>query len=967
MRRWALVVVGSVMAFYLLLAFVVPPYVSSGDDAAIDSGKVAAQNGVVLDRSKVAKKRPSLGGKRPEKTPRPTPAPKVKKPKKSTKTYSSKKKKKERPDLLGPKKPAKPAATGAPATTAKPAASPRPAQPAEPGVEKPVVPSKEEMTLEELKAEIERLKVRIAELTTKKDVSEEEKAKAILELAVKQMEVMKQANKKQAELDFATAKDFYKSGRLKEAYEKAKSAVALDPDNAEYSSFLLHLEEQLRSVVTDSSYDLLEIEKVKQEQMVVEIRLLIDEAKSLYADATTMTGTDAVENLKKARMKLGHAEFMLNSISAAYRPQGIEKRIKDLIALVEDLLKQKVIEQKEYELKVAQEFADKISSWDEEYLIKRINNLINRAYLAIHREQYKQAELLLEKVIKLDPANREAKYLLRMVQKKGDAAAEKDIENRYDLELRRTLLRTKEYMIPYVDIIIYPDNWEEINRTRSAASEIKKEEVPEWQKLILAKMERKINITFNDETLTDAIDGLRDLIGVTIIVDPESADSVQNTITLDLKNMTFRTALEWVLRIAGLAWTLQDEAIYIATPDKIQGDKYMLIYDVRDLIGAVTHFAGPRITLVEEEGAAWEPPEEPDPEEQLNNLVEMIQSKIEPNSWDEAAGASISGREGKLIVTNVPRVHKKIEEMLDSFRKAQKLQVYINARFITVYNDFLEDIGVSWTGLDRDTTPDLRGIASNVPAGFASDPTDSTGGWDAYDWRGVILNNTSSEIGGLTTVPYQVGEGLNMQYALLGNFQAEVILNAIQKTRKGITLLAPRITVFNTQRAYMMVAREESYIADYEGLIATQAAILDPVIKTFTVGTILDVRPIISSDRKYITIEMRPTTATLIALRDYHINALLWGQDYPVYAPIIQLNKVRTTVVIPDNGVLLLGGQITSSHFRLSSGVPFLSKLPVIGRLFSHDAETSDNMQLLIFVNARIIMLEEIEERIKAR
>ena len=197
-----------------------------------------------------------------------------------------------------------------------------------------------------------------------------------------------------------------------------------------------------------------EIEKVKQEQMVVEIRLLIDEAKSLYADATTMTGTDAVENLKKARMKLGHAEFMLNSISAAYRPQGIEKRIKDLIALVEDLLKQKVIEQKEYELKVAQEFADKISSWDEEYLIKRINNLINRAYLAIHREQYKQAELLLEKVIKLDPANREAKYLLRMVQKKGDAAAEKDIENRYDLELRRTLLRTKEYMIPYVDIII---------------------------------------------------------------------------------------------------------------------------------------------------------------------------------------------------------------------------------------------------------------------------------------------------------------------------------------------------------------------------------------------------------------------------------------------------------------------------------------------------------------------------------
>ena len=93
----------------------------------------------------------------------------------------------------------------------------------------------------------------------------------------------------------------------------------------------------------------------------------------------------------------------------------------------------------------------------------------------------------------------------------------------------------------------------------------------------------------------------------------------------------------------------------------------------------------------------------------------------------------------------------------------------------------------------------------------------------------------------------------------------------------------------------------------------------------------------------------------------------MWGTDYPIYAPVIELQKVRTTAVIPDNGVLLLGGQITIAHWKVSSGVPFISKLPIIGRLFSSDAESIEKQQLLIFINARILMFEELEEELRAR
>ncbi len=972
MKRWALVVVGSLMACYLLLGFVLPTHTSSGDEVGGNSS-IAAQDGTDLDRGTTEKKRPSLGGSAPAATATPKVA-KSEPPKEETKTttkrYTRDEKTKSRPSLLGPKTP--PPASKVPevpVATAQPGVAKTPAGPiATATPSKPVTPTTSDVTIEQLRQEIEQLKSRIAMLTASGVGDDQAKAAAILELATKQMEVMKQANKKQAELDFAAAQSFFSAGSITEAYLRAKRAAELDPDNAVYASFLLQLEEMKGVATPDLAQKYLLEEEVKMRQMLAEINLRLDEAQKLYSEATVASGLDAVEMLKSARMKLGSAQFSLNAISAKFRPAGIEKRITDLIKLVDDLMRTKSIEQKDIQNKTAEAMARQASEVEEKFLIARINDLVNRAYLAIHNEQFKQAELLLEKVIKLDPANREAKYLLRIVQKKGDLAKEKQITERSILETRRSLMQIDEYIIPYNDIIVYPDNWEEINRTRSGFTEMRTEEEPEWKKLIRARMGRKINVNFIDTPLVDVVATLRDLVDVTIIVDPESSESVSNTVTLTLKNMTFETALEWVLRIVGLQWALDREAIFIATADRIQGDKIMQIYDVRDLIGAITNFPGPNISLGDENEPEIEMPETPDPEELLEQLVEMIKTKIEPNSWDEAAGASVTGREGKLIVTNVPRIHVKIEQLLDSFRKAQKLQVYINARFVQVQDDFLEDIGVSWSGLDRDATTDLAGIANNIPAGFASDPAKRTGGWDAYDLRGVILNTTTNSIIGYSpNTGYQAGEGLNLSYALLGNFQAEVILNAIQKTQRGHTLLAPRITVFNTQRAYMMVATVQAYIADYEGLIATQAAILDPVIKTFTTGMVLDVRPIISSDRKYITIEMRPTSAVLLQLLVYEINALLWGTNYAVFMPRIQLQKVRTTVALPDNGVLLLGGQIYSFHHKLYSGIPFLSKLPIVGRLFSSNAELKDRLQLLIFVNARIIMFEEIEEDLRAR
>ena len=64
---------------------------------------------------------------------------------------------------------------------------------------------------------------------------------------------------------------------------------------------------------------------------------------------------------------------------------------------------------------------------------------------------------------------------------------------------------------------------------------------------------------------------------------------------------------------------------------------------------------------------------------------------------------------------------------------------------------------------------------------------------------------------------------------------------------------------------------------------------------------------------------------------------------------------------VPDGGTLLLGGQKVSVEVEREAGVPILSKIPFIGRLFSNRSTVKDEKVLLILVKPTIILQEEAE------
>jgi type II secretory pathway component GspD/PulD (secretin)/Flp pilus assembly protein TadD len=227
------------------------------------------------------------------------------------------------------------------------------------------------------------------------------------------------------------------------------------------------------------------------------------------------------------------------------------------------------------------------------------------------------------------------------------------------------------------------------------------------------------------------------------------------------------------------------------------------------------------------------------------------------------------------------------------------------------------------------------------------------------------LANIANNLGAsLLQAPQQ---GALFQFRFLQSIQQNAILQALRKDQTQDQLLAPKLMQFNNQRSHILVAQQRSYIRDYD----VAGAVYDPVISSFLTGVVLEVRPTVSHDRRYITMDVRPGTATEITppqiiyiTNGGDINNPSGSINLPIELPNIELRSISTTVTIPDNGTMLFSGLVNDSKIDTKTGIPLLSDLPIIGRFFSSNHRERVRRNLLILLNARIVLFDEEEAKL---
>jgi hypothetical protein len=154
-------------------------------------------------------------------------------------------------------------------------------------------------------------------------------------------------------------------------------------------------------------------------------------------------------------------------------------------------------------------------------------------------------------------------------------------------------------------------------------------------------------------------------------------------------------------------------------------------------------------------------------------------------------------------------------------------------------------------------------------------------------------------------------DGHDLWPRFLSNADVDILLRATQKGSKATIVTAPRITLFNGQRAYVMVTRQTAYVGDLKKRARAGGGSDDyePVIKLATSGIVLDARAQVVTDddggAKYVTLMLNPSMSTLLDLVPQPWPGAPSGRQLTIQVPHTLVTHLKATITVPDGQTAL--------------------------------------------------------------
>ena len=619
--------------------------------------------------------------------------------------------------------------------------------------------------------------------------------------------------------------------------------------------------------------------------------------------------------------------------------------------------------------------------------------LLEQANFDFQIGNYAKSINLIDEALAFDSTNAHAKALRKLAERARHETNLDVLRQDWKAEWTKTFDDLNSGDVTQIDVIKYDlERWA-IVRERKPLQFTPDDELesPEEKAIVGKLRSTSLEHRFAEAAVEDWAQHYAKVTEVNFIVSAEVKELDTDTTTLtdfNLPPMSVERALDVIGNLTGIRWKIGNGVVHLVTPENAGGKMYLVQYEVRDLVQGVSDKPGRELKLKapgDEEEYFEEDDEEPRPTVvDASKLTDIIRANIDPDSWD-AGEANLTEQRGVLLIRHNKTVHGKISDLLSDLRQAVGIQVDIETRFLKVEDSFLEDVGIDFRGLGNQApegTPG-RGLERNnrQNAGFddfgrrelinpATPGAPGTGTEPGIFFDdggdGDIMARTENlfdrTLGGEGRL--QNSGGLALQYTFLDDTELEVILRAVSKQERRQEITAPRLIVYNNTRANMSVLQHTSYIRDFEVEIAQAASVANPVVDVVRDGVVLDVRPVVSADRKFITMELRPTVMTLEKPIPNFVTTLGVGQPVQIQLPRVTLQRVRTTVTMPDGGTLMLGGMKLAEKQQMNSKIPILGDLPGLSFLFSRKGNYVQNMKILILIRATIIIGQETEPKI---
>jgi len=442
-----------------------------------------------------------------------------------------------------------------------------------------------------------------------------------------------------------------------------------------------------------------------------------------------------------------------------------------------------------------------------------------------------------------------------------------------------------------------------------------------------------VTLDFKEADIRNVLKIISYKSGANIVTTPE----VMGNVTIRLVDVPWEKALDVILKTHGFGYEKQGTIITVAPIEKLTALKkqevelaqvqptftevFNLKYiDAQDAKRALEAQLSPRgkITVLEMTGqAGWE-----------FGSAEMSKRK---RITEEHLG-----RSKVIIISDIPPALDNIREVIAQI-DIMPLQVVIETRIMEVTRDKLKDIGFDWG----------TGSSGAESTTITTTPFGKKGGVDTSQIGGQLLGNqiTPNIFGPKETTLTTANTGLKLLFKRLTGTQFEVILHALEEDVHTNTLSAPRIMTLNNQEASILIGTKYPILkTDTTG--AGSTAVTNVTLDYYQdIGIQLNVVPQIGLNN-YINMVVHPAISSYTGT-----DASLTEAKYP----IIDVREAETRILMKDGETIVIGGLLKDVKSKEIIGIPFFSKIPILGIFFRRETVDTQKIDLLIFISAHIV------------
>ena len=227
-------------------------------------------------------------------------------------------------------------------------------------------------------------------------------------------------------------------------------------------------------------------------------------------------------------------------------------------------------------------------------------------------------------------------------------------------------------------------------------------------------------------------------------------------------------------------------------------------------------------------------------------------------------------------------------------------------------------------------------------------------------WNFNSGNNSVALSEGATVNPVRAFPGFS--YLFTNGSSITATLNALEKRTKVKVISAPKLMVLNNQTAALQVGDQVP--------VATQSAVGvvnpdSPIVNSIEyrdTGVILKVTPRVNAGG-LVLLDIAQEVSDVATTGSSNINS-----------PTISTRRIATSIAVQDGQTVALGGLIRDTRTKGQTGLPYISRIPVVGALFGRHDDTEIRTELLVLLKPRVVrtvddsdaITEELRTRIRS-